>query len=469
MKKKYKNLTKNIGLFAIGSFGSKIVAFLMLPLYTNVLSTKDFGTADLIHTTAQLLMPFLLLSIQDATLRFGMDNNYDKSDVLSSSVRVISKGSLILILGIVFCIVTNIVSMTLVYWLFLFFTFFLGSIINCFNLYLKSKNKASIIAISGIICTFFTCFFNVIFLVFYKAGIVGYMLSSIIALSLQGIYQIIFGRIYEDIHIIKYNDISKEMTKYSRPLIANSVAWWVNNASDRYILSWISGVAVNGIYAVSYKIPTILTTFQNIFYNAWSISAIAEYDSNDVDGFIGNNYTLYSFFSIIICSVIILLNIPITSFLYAKEYFTAWKCVPFLLVATVLSGISQLEGSLFAAERKTKEVAKTTVIGSVVNIIFNFILIYLIGALGAALSTLIGYFFTWFLRTNSLKKFVRMKVNWKKHYLSLLLLLIQSVLATFNILLPIQCGLFLLIVILYKNIIKIMIFKKTKTPLKSDN
>ena len=81
----------------------------------------------------------------------------------------------------------------------------------------------------------------------------------------------------------------------------------------------------------------------------------------------------------------------------------AWKCVPFLLMGTVFCGISQFEGSLFAATRNTKSVAKTTVIGAVINTVCNIVFIYLIGAIGAALATLLGYLTTWFLRTKYLQ------------------------------------------------------------------
>lgn len=91
MNKKNKSLIKNIGLFTIGSFGSKILSFLLVPLYTAVLTTTEYGSVDLITSTASLLTPILLLSIFDATLRFGMDSNYKKEDVLSTSINVASK------------------------------------------------------------------------------------------------------------------------------------------------------------------------------------------------------------------------------------------------------------------------------------------------------------------------------------------------------------------------------------------
>ena len=101
MKKKYNSLIKNIGLFTIGSFGSKIIAFFMLPLYTAILTAGDYGTVDIIQSTVSLLMPLLLLSIQDATLRFGMDSKYSKKDVLSTTINIIVRGTIILLFGVV--------------------------------------------------------------------------------------------------------------------------------------------------------------------------------------------------------------------------------------------------------------------------------------------------------------------------------------------------------------------------------
>lgn len=450
MREKSKSLLKNIGLFTIGSFGSKIVSFLMVPLYTALLSTSDYGTVDLISSTTQLLTPILLLSIQDATLRFSMDPDYEKEDVLSTSFNIILKGTAILTGGIIIVNYIGLFDLSPIYYLFLFLSFFWGSINNVLNLYLKAKNKASIIAISGIVCTLISCTSNVVLLLVCNMGILGYMISNTIGILVQVLYQMFIGKLYQDLHLRNYKNLSKPMISYSAPLIANSISWWVNNASDRYILTWMLGVAVNGVYSVAYKVPTILSTLQGIFYNAWSISAIAEFDEEDTDGFIGNNYTLYSFISIVGCSVLLLANILIAKFLYSGDFFYAWRFVPFLLVGTVFNGIAQFEGSLFAATRKTKEVAQTTVFGALLNTVCNFIFIYFLGAVGASLATMIGYAVMWLLRTIYLRKFITMKVNWKQHGISIVLLIIQALLSTINILYIVQWLLFVGIIVLHK-------------------
>ena len=432
MRQKNKSLLKNIGIFTLGSFTSNAISFLMIPLYTSVLSTSEFGSVDLMSSTASLLSPILLLSIQDATLRFTMDNNYKKEDVLSTSLNVVLKGTTILTIAIVLIGIVRIFPVSNQYLLFLWMIFVLGAISSIFNLYLKAENKAKIIACSGIIGTIAVCSCNYLFLVVLKYGVAGYMFSNVISLLLQIIYQLITGKIYKDIHFKKYNNLSKPMIRYSSPLIANSISWWVNNASDRYILTAVRGIAESGIYTVAYKIPTVLTLFQNIVYNAWSISAIAEFDENDTDGFIGRNYELYSCISILICSILLVMNIPLARFLYKGDFFNAWKCVPFLLLGTVFSGISQFEGSLYAAVKETRLVAKTTVVGAITNTILNIVLICIFGAIGAAISTCVGYCITWLLRTMFMQRFVKMKVNWKKHFVLLAFLVCQTIFATFD-------------------------------------
>ena len=235
MHRKSKSLLKNIGLFTIGSFGSKILSFLLVPLYTAVLSTEEYGSVDLLVSTSSLLMPILLLSIFDATLRFGMDPDYNQEDVISTSINIAIKGYIILIVGIIFVKLTNIISVSNEYLIFLAIYFILDAISQIFNIYLRAKNQAAVIAVSGILCTLIMCLSNIVLLLVFKWGIIGYMVSNTLGIFAQNIYQFIGGKIYKDIHLVNYKNLSKPMLKYSSPLIANKISWWVNNASE-YIL-----------------------------------------------------------------------------------------------------------------------------------------------------------------------------------------------------------------------------------------
>ena len=95
---KTKQLAVDTILFGISTFGSKILVFLLTPLYTAVLLTAEYGVADLINTTVNLIYPVLTLAITDATLRYALDKNCSKQAVLGNSL-VITLLSLLLLLA----------------------------------------------------------------------------------------------------------------------------------------------------------------------------------------------------------------------------------------------------------------------------------------------------------------------------------------------------------------------------------
>ena len=220
------------------------------------------------------------------------------------------------------------------------------------------------------------------------------------------------------------------MIALSAPLVANSIAWWINDVSDRYVVTLICGAAANGLYAVAYKIPSILSTLQSIFYSAWAISAVKEFDSQDSDGFLGKTYELYSGAIAIACSIIMLLDIPLAKILYSNDFFDAWRYVPLLLVGVMLNGLSLFEGCLFTAACKTKAVSWTTVVGAAVGIATCIGLTLLIGPVGAAIATLVGYLVTWSTRTVVMtRNIARIKVSWRTEIATLLFLIVQALLA----------------------------------------
>jgi O-antigen/teichoic acid export membrane protein len=267
---------------------------------------------------------------------------------------------------------------------------------------------------------------NLILLIPFKMGLEGYFIANCLGPFAQIIYLLVRLKCWKYIKLNNDKTLEREMILYARPLIANSVAWWVNSASDRYIVTFICGVAVNGIYSVGYKIPSILAVFTNIFNQAWTLSAVHEFDSEDKGGFFSDMYNIYNFVITVFCSVLLIFTRIMAKFLYAKDFFEAWKFVPFLLIAFVFSSLSGYIGGIFSAVKDSKIFAKSTVIGAIVNIILNFILVICIGAIGAAISTIISYFVIWAIRVLNSKKYIKIKFYLLRDFLAYALLLIQT-------------------------------------------
>ena len=93
MGNKYKYLAKNMLLFSIGNFVPKLLSLVLIPIYTKKLTTVEFGVYDLLTTTIQLLIPILTLDIQDAVMRFSLDDKCNNDDVLSTAFCIILSGT----------------------------------------------------------------------------------------------------------------------------------------------------------------------------------------------------------------------------------------------------------------------------------------------------------------------------------------------------------------------------------------
>ena len=84
---RYRYLLKNIGLLTLSSFATKLLSFFLVPLYTNILSTTEYGTYDLFNTTIGILLPILTLNIQEAVMRFSIDSKYDRKSIVTVAAR----------------------------------------------------------------------------------------------------------------------------------------------------------------------------------------------------------------------------------------------------------------------------------------------------------------------------------------------------------------------------------------------
>ena len=98
-EKKYSFLAKNTLLFSISAFGSKILTFLLVPLYTNVLSTSDYGMVDILTTTVSLLSIALTFNIASAVMRFALEYVDIPEIILKYGIKVLTIASLIMLLG----------------------------------------------------------------------------------------------------------------------------------------------------------------------------------------------------------------------------------------------------------------------------------------------------------------------------------------------------------------------------------
>ncbi len=428
VNRKYKTLLSNTAILGLGTFGSKLLVYFLMPLYTACLSSDQFGRADLIAQTANLLIPILSISICDAVFRFTLERTENRSAVLSTGVFVIGAGAAV---GMPIALLLNAVP----YfsggygWMILGYVVASNFHTLCAN-YLRASGQTKLFALQGIFTTAITVTLNLLFLLGFDMNVAGYVLSVVLADMLVGIALFFGCGLWKKISLSAFSlDYASRMVRYSAPLIPTTIFWWITNVSDRYLIAYFCGDDVNGLYAAAFKIPTLLILVSGIFIEAWHFSAVTDGgDRGQQSGFFS---TVFDSFQ----AVMFMAGAGLTAFakvcsvlLFDDSYYTAWRYMPILLLATVFSSLVTFMGSVYLVEKKSLNSFYTSLIGALVNLILNLILIPIWDAQGAAIATFICYLVVFIIRAINTQRYIRFDLHPVKLTINTVVMILQCVL-----------------------------------------
>lgn len=456
MGEKGKYLFKNMGILTISNFASKILVFLLVPLYTSVLSTTEYGTYDLIVSTVSLVYPILTMNIFDAVMRYCMDKSVSKNDIaVIGSKNVVSGillgGVALLIMGS-FHLIPEIEGLEL-----LIFLYYVSSVINQFFVqFAKGLEKVALMGLVGAVGTVVMLGGNILFLLVFKMGLKGFFIANILAQAIPALLYFFGIRFWKYVKSVRTDrKLEKQMLAYCLPLLFTTLGWWINNAADRYTVTLICGVAANGILSVAYKIPSIINTLQSIFIQAWQISAIKEYGEKETSAFYGKTFLALNFFMTFSCAVLILLSKPLAYVLYAKDFFVAWKYVSFLMISTVFNCSSGFIGPILAAKKDSKSMALSSIYGTIVNVVLNIALVFLWGIQGATIATAVSSYVIYYFRFRAIKSELEVEHYWKQ-LTGWALLIVESIVNCYYHNLLLELGIVILVLILDFSVVKRM-------------
>jgi O-antigen/teichoic acid export membrane protein len=427
MEKKYSHLVKNTMIFAVGTFGSKVLTFLIIPLYTYYLTTAEYGNIDLFTTTVNMLVPFLTLTIQEAIIRFLVAKEAEPKVVLNNCMLVFSFGAIVSIL------------LLPVYWLFFkswttvgFFVtlLILTSYNTIFSQYLRATGKNVAFTINGLIVTSVTVFSNLILLVGFKSGVLGYYISLVLAQAFASMQVTICGNIFRQLSLKLIDKrVLKQMLRYSIPLVPNSLMWWIMNAGDKYVIRFFLGSDANGIYSVAMKIPTILSLLFTIFMQAWQLSALEESDTKERSHFFNSVFATITGGLYLATAFIVLVVEKLFVIAINPSFFEAWMYVPTLCLATIVNCFATFSGVVYTINKHSKKAFLTTLAGACANLTVNFFLIIPFGLYGVAIGTLVGYVVVAAIRMFDCYKDIGTKFDLLRTAMGFSLLIIDAVLA----------------------------------------
>ncbi len=411
---KKKRLLSNTLILGTGTFASKVLVFLLMPLYTSVLSTAEFGVADILTQTANLLIPLAAVGICDGMFRFVLDTG-EVGDT-DAQKRIFSAGVLVILLG--GAVTTAACQILRVFDVFDGYVFLVAAYVMCANLhsaaanFIRATGKTVLFAAQGIVNTALTIILNILFLVVFDMGTLGYVLSVVFSDLLVTVMLFFMARLYRFMSIRSIDKRTLvDMLKFSIPYIPTTIMWLITSASDRYIVTAYCGSAENGLYAAAYKLPTLLTLVCGVFIEAWQFSVVKDADESERADFFSTVYKNYMGIIFMGAAVIIAGAKILTRLLLADAYYSSWEYVPVLVIATAFSALVSFLGSVYFLEKKSVMSMLTSMAGALINVVLNFVLIPERGAMGAAVATVISYAAVFAIRAYDTRFYVKFNMH----------------------------------------------------------
>lgn len=425
---KNRYLAKNIIIFAVGNIGTKIINFLLVPFYSYVLSTEEYGTVDLIFTVFSIVVPVLTLNICEAVQRFSMDENADHRLVFTNSVLVNIGGFIfgLLVIPISYLFFKEVDISLLIY----LYIFSYSSYLTL-SFFLRGREELLKYSLCSIFLTLLLCCLNILFLVVLKTGIKGYISAYALSYLIMSFIVLVLGKQWRFFNSKSINkSFVKKLVKFSIALVPNSLLWWIVNSSDRLMVTGMCGISMNGLYAMSYKIPSLLSVGTTIFMQAWGFSAVKESEATTDTSYQRDVFKKFLSIVSIFAIFIILALKPAVTLLLSDAYYDSWKFSPFLVLGFVFVSLASFAGTTYYVEKDSLRQMYSAIVGAILNVVLNFALIPTLGANGASIATCISYFMIFIYRLIDTKKKVNLEFG-STHNIIMLILVALSVMCVY--------------------------------------
>lgn len=397
--KKIKLFLDNFIVYGLGGVINKLIPFIMLPIVTRLLPDSSYyGLSSLFNTMMMFATTFATFGMYDSMFRFFFekDDIKFKKEICSTALLFVAGTSVLLLWSMQLS--KNSLSKYFFgneKYSYLVILASVAAITNSVGTILgaptKMQNKRRLFLIINICSGIITYAISIVLLkykVYENALPIGSLVSFIFI-------AVVFGMLnYKWFHIkhVKRERI-KLLLGVAMPVVPITFIYWIFNSCDKLMITNMLSMEAAGVYSIGAKFGAISQLIYTAFSGGWqyfAYSTMKDEDQISVNAGIFEFLGMISFVSTIFLCIVIY---SVFSILFEEDYISGYIVAPYLFLAPLLQMLFQILCSQFTIHGKTWLNMVFLMISASFNIIANYYLIPVMGIEGAALSTLIGYFF----------------------------------------------------------------------------
>ncbi len=435
---KYKRLLINASLFLLNAVATKLITFLLVPLYTYYMSAGEYGLTDMSVTVINLMTPLATLSVAEAAVRFLVADRCRQSEYAAMAFAVT-----LLSIPLV-AIVTPLFDLQAFGGLGDYKGWFVAAyaasaVLNLCGEIARGLGEIRLIPICAGVSSGATLLLAFLLIGGLGMGITGYFISvsfgPLFAVSIYLTAGELGATVMRGLSRLaalpkgELRGLAAPMFLYTIPLIPNNLFWWLSSGINRLFVTGLIGIAASGMFAAASKIPNLLNSVYSIFQQAWQLSAYQESESEGLDRFFSSVFCLLQAVLTILCSLLSAFAAPIASLLLQGETYGAWPMIPVLLISNLFNVFSSFYGTVYSTTMHTSIVLRTTVLGAVSCVMLTPLLIPSCGIMGACIASAVGQTMVFASRLLNAKRFIRIELGWHYFIPTISLLVVQAAVA----------------------------------------
>lgn len=435
-----KKILKDFIFYGINGVIGKILALVTLPIITSIFTPGDYGIIETI-TSSIALLPLLLglgydMSIKKMVLVDAGKDTQKISNIVSTIFwfLIVWGGFLTVILFFLSTPISILIFKSSQYhytvrmaFINIYISLLFGFELTMLRVYFKSKQYTVINTCNTIL----TYLLIILFIARFKLGISGYfyaMMISGLVISL-----VTFLLIRKDIKFYFSFAILKSVLGFGIPVLTASLAYWIFNLSDRLILTRLANPTETGLYSMAIKITSIVPFIVMAFREAWVPRAYQMYhENNETFPVLLNKvhqYVLIAFGILGMANMVVaklLLNV-----LSTESFYQSYILIAPLIYANILFPLTYVGSIGIYLSNKPKYISYMSWVSAILNLGLNVLLVPVIGALSASITTAISYFVLYVTYWYYTSKLMNWKLSFTKPLITLCILASFFVLTQF--------------------------------------
>lgn len=400
-------LAKHSVVYGIGNMLSRIVAFLMLPLYTSQLTPFDYGVLEIIDTTMNMIGLVAGLGVGGAMARFYFDfaDQAERNRVVSTTY-ILATVTGLCIIGI-----ASLGSGFFAEGLFddrdfakhfnvAFASLLIGVIVDLGQVYLRIHQRSIVYVGISLTNLVLSVSLNVYFILVAKLGVYGILLASLITKIIIALPLTI--AIFRKVGLAFERRLARDMYRYSLPLIPSELASTAIGYSDRYFINHLLSTAEAGIYGLAQKLGTVVHALVTSPFLLTYLPRRFEIAKQSNAALTLARVFDYHMLVLAIVTVGLSVYAPeILRVMTAPAYYAAGQYIPLIAFSMIVLAMKYHFQFGILYSKQTKYMAHVNIISAIAHVLLNAALIPLLGLWGALTASILAYACNTFL---SLKK-----------------------------------------------------------------